>query len=318
MTMFYSYRPNSIPGDHSRILDLDVSATFIHFYDFSKNFTESYPISDASKYILNIKNLDKKRKFILFVGGFKSQINKRTETQIRDAYKTDPNIYLIIPDHSSYTGNKDGNRKGYKTAVLHVHYIGKSLGEMLAELRNGGIRPKNMHCVGHSLGAQMLGHTGETFYNITGERIAKITALDPAGPCFTKNFLHEQVRSGVADYVEVYHCNSGGLGSSSIIGDIDFMINRKGETQPNCGTPIIPGFLDSSKAATCSHRTCIDVWTASVKNKNLFVAYKCDSFKRFSSGNCSTDKTIAGASNPGTAKGIYYFSTTDYDLKAIS
>lgn len=298
-------------------MDLEVSATYIYFYDFSKNYTELYPITDSAKYILNIKNLDKKRNFVVFVGGFKSQIHKKTETQVREAYKTYPNSYLIIPDHSPYTSNKDGNIKGYKTAVKYVHYIGKALGEMLAQLKNGGVNPKNIHCIGHSLGGQILGHTGETFTNLTGEKIAKITALDPAGPCFTKNLINEQVRSGVADYVEVYHCNSGGLGTSSILGDVDFIINRKGETQPNCGTPIIPGFFDSSKAATCAHRTCIDVWTASVKNRELFIAYKCDSYKDFKDGKCGIETTLAGAWNSEMAKGIYYFSTKEYDLKAI-
>ncbi|KOB65107.1 Neutral lipase [Operophtera brumata] len=289
MTIAGSANPGTEKGvfyfSTEQSLDLDVSATYIYFYDFSRNLTEVYPITDSAKYILNIKNLDKKRKFVLFVAGFKSQIHKKTETQVREAYKT--------------------------------YYIGKALGEMLAELKNGGVSPKNIHCVGHSLGGQMLGHTGETFNNLTGEKIARITALDPAGPCFTKNFINEQVRSGVADYVEVYHCNSGGLGSSSILGDVDFIINRKGETQPNCGTPIIPGFFDSSKAATCAHRTCVDVWTASVKNNKLFTAYSCDSYKNFKDGKCSIEKTLAGAWNPGMVKGIYYLSTKDYDLKAI-
>lgn len=309
---------NGFPtGVQNRSLDLDISGTFIHFYDFSRNFTESYPIADSAKYILDIKNLNKNRKFVLFVGGFKSQILKKTETQIRDAYKTYPNSYLIIPDHSPYTSNKDGNMKGYKLAVMHVYYIGKALGELLAELTNGGVSPKNIHCVGHSLGGQMLGHTGVTFFNLTGEKIARITALDPAGPCFTKNFIHEQVRSGVAEYVEVYHCNSGGLGSSSILGDVDFIINKKGETQPNCGTPYIPGIFDSPKAATCAHRTCVDVWTASVKNMELFPAYSCDSYKNFKDGKCGIERTLAGAWNPGTARGVFYFSTNDYDLKSI-
>lgn len=301
----------------NRTLDLDVSATYIYFYDFSRNSSELYPIANAARYILDIKNLDKNKKFVLFVGGFKSQIQKKQETQIREAYMVYPNSYLIIPDHSAYTNNNDGNMKGYKTAVMHVYYIGKALGELLAELKNGGVSSKNIHCVGHSLGGQMLGHTGSSFYNITGEKIARITALDPAGPCYTKNFINEQVRSGVAEYVEVYHCNSGGLGSSSILGDVDYIINKRGESQPDCGTPYIPGIFDSPKAATCSHKTCIDVWTASVKNRELFPAYSCDTYKNFKGGKCSIHRTLAGAWSPGIARGIYYLSTKDYDLKAI-
>lgn len=254
----------------------------------------------------------------MFVGGFKSKINKNTEGQVRQAYKNYPNSYLIIPDHSVYTNNNAGNKKGYERSVKYVHYIGKALGNMLADLNSNGVDEKKIHCVGHSLGAQMLGHTGETFWKKTGKKIFRITALDPAGPCFSKSLIDEQIRAGVADYVEVYHCNSGGLGSSSILGDVDFIVNKKGETQPQCKTPLLPGLFDSSKAATCNHRVCIDVWTASVKNPTIFPAYRCDSYKSFKNEKCSlNDKTFAGEGNPGTAKGILYFSTEIYDLNLI-
>lgn len=307
-----------LTGNHDKNLDLDVSLIDIYFYDFPNNITETYAINCAAEAILSDKHVDKNRKFVMFVGGFKSQIKKKTEEQIRQAYKNYPNSYLIIPDHSVYTNNNAGSKKGYERSVKYVHYIGKALGNMLVDLSTGGICRKNIHCVGHSLGAQMLSHTGETFLNLTGKKISKITALDPAGPCFSNSLINEQIRSGVADYVEVYHCNSGGFGTSSILGDVDFIVNKKGETQPQCSTPIIPGFLDSPKAATCNHRVCIDVWTASIKNSTLFPAYRCDSYKSFKSEKCSlNDKTFAGEGNPGTAKGMFYFSTQKYDLNKI-
>lgn len=298
-------------------LNLDVNGINIFFYDFANNFITAFPIKDAARGILTYKNLKKNRKFVLFVGGFKSQIHKRTEEQIRQAYATYPDSYLIIPDHSQYTNVEPGMIKGYERAVTHVHYIGKALGQMLVEIVKGGIRPKNIHCVGHSLGGQIFAHTGETFTSITGQKIGRITALDPAGPCFSRSLIQNQIRSGVADYVEVFHCNSGMLGSSSILADVDYLVNKKGESQPSCNTPFIPGIYDSKKAATCNHRFCIDVWTASVKHKNLFKAMSCDSYKKFKKRQCAKDDTLAGAWGPATAKGIYYLSTTDYDLDKL-
>ncbi|XP_053607912.1 lipase member I-like [Plodia interpunctella] len=295
---------------HDRNLDLDVSQVDAYFYDFSKNFTDTYPIKDAAKGILEIPNLDKNKKLIIFNPGFRSKITKNTEEKIRDAFRNYPNSYLIIFDHSQYTNDNLGRKKSYERSVRYVYYIGKEIGLMLSDLQKGGINAKNIHCIGHSLGSQMLAHTGETFMSKTGVKISRITALDPAGPCFSNSFTHEQIRSGVAEYVEVYHCNAGMLGTASVLGDIDFFVNKNGAVQPNCNTPYIPGIFDSSKAARCNHKTCVNMYTATVGHPEMFLAHNCDTYKEYKNGICSRNNvTIAGFWNPGTAFGVYYFST---------
>lgn len=276
---------------------------------------EYFPIDNAAKGILALPELDKVKKFIVFIGGFKSNINKRTEDRIRDAFRNYPNSYLIIFDHSPYTNDNDGNIKSYERSVKYVYYIGRAVAQFLTGLSEGGVSPKNIHAIGHSLGSQILGHAGEIFIANTGRKISRITALDPAGPCFSKSFIKEQIRSGVAEYVEVYHCNAGGLGTSSVLADIDFFVNRNGQSQPNCKTPLVPGIFDSSKAAKCSHRACIDIWAATVDNPNWYLAWKCDNYKMFKNGRCSGNEvTIAGFWNPMNATGVYYFSTDGYDV----
>lgn len=271
-------------------------------------------INDAAKGILSYEKLDKRKKFTIFVGGYRSNINKNTEQRIRETFADVPNTYLIILDHSLYTNDNFGNKKGYERAVQYVFYIGRALAAMLINLTQGGISPKNIHCIGHSLGSHILGNTGDVFYRNTGDKIGKITALDPAGPCYSRSLVEEQVRAGVADYVEVYHCNAGGLGSASVLGDVDFFVN-KGLFQPNCKTPLIPGIFDSSKAAKCSHGACVRTWTATVKNRDWFLASKCDSYKLYKGGMCTAnDVTLAGYWNPGNATGVYYFSTDGYDI----
>lgn len=309
-------RSNLIKCNHDRTLNLDVSGIDVYFYDFSRNHVGTYAIDNAAQGILATPELDKVKKFIIFVPGYKSKITKKTEEQVRNTFRNYPNSYLIILDHSQYTNDKQGYIKSYERSVQYVYYIGKALANMLSGLKKGGISAKNMHCIGHSLGSQMLGQTGEIFTNLTGEKISRITALDPAGPCFSNSLIQEQVRSGVADYVEVYHCNAGGLGTTSVLGDIDFFVNKKGAAQPNCGTPWIPGIFDSSKAAKCNHRMCIDMYTATVNHPEWFIAHKCDTYKDYKKGGCSrNDVTMAGFWNPGTAKGVYYFSTEGHDVK---
>lgn len=296
-------------------MNLDVGGIDVYFYDFSTNKNEVFTIDNAAYGILSIPNLDKNRKFFIFVPGYKSAIIKNTEERFREAFRNFPNSYLIIIDHSAYTNDRQGYIKSYERSVKYVHYIGKALGQMLANLRKGGISPKQIHCIGHSLGSQMLAHTGETFYNETESKISRITALDPAGPCFSNSLISEQIRSGVADYVEVYHCNAGGLGTTSVLGDIDFFFNKKGASQPKCKTPLIPGIFDSSKAAKCNHKACTQLWTATVNNPDWFLASKCDSYKLFKDGTCSRNEvTVAGFWNPGNATGVFYVSTDAYNV----
>ncbi|XP_075973122.1 pancreatic triacylglycerol lipase-like [Anticarsia gemmatalis] len=311
----FSIALKMVKCDRGKQLDLDVSGIAAYFYDFPNDDVRDFSINEAAQGILSIPTLDKVKKFFIFVGGYKSGITKNTEERVRQAFKNFPNSYLIIIDHSAYTNNKPGYKKGYERSIQHVHSIGKQLAQMLAGLYQGGISPKNMHCIGHSLGSQILGQVGDNFIKITGEKIWRITALDPAGPCFSNSLIEEQVRSGVAEYVEVYHCNAGGFGTSSVLGDIDFFVN-KGQSQPNCGTPIIPGFFDSPKAAKCHHKACVIMWLASVAHPDWYPAYKCDKYKHFKGNQCwYNDKTTAGFWNPGNATGVYYFSTEGYKFE---
>lgn len=309
------YTKLSFAGNHEQSLDLDVSEVYVYFYDFPRNETKVSKIDNAAEAILSYETLNRDLKFIIFVSGFRSNITKKSVGKIRDAFRDFPHSYLIILDHSAYTSSDDGFIKSYERSVKHVYYIGKKLAQMLKQLRDGGVSPQRMHCIGHSLGGQILGYTGRIFIETTDEKISKITALDPAGPCFSNSLVEHQVRSGVAEYVEVYHCHSGGLGTSTVLADVDFFFNEMGHTQPNCRTPVTPSIIEFAKSAKCNHKSCIGFWAATVSHPEWFPALKCDSYKNFKEDRCSSNEmTTAGFWNPGTANGIYYVSTEGYEI----
>lgn len=72
--------------------------------------------------------------------------------------------------------------------------------------------PKNIHIVGHSLGAHMAGFCGKTFQELTGKKIGHITGLDPAGPCFFQEKTDLKLKESDAEFVDVIHTDSGVLG----------------------------------------------------------------------------------------------------------
>ncbi|XP_068632000.1 phospholipase A1-like [Battus philenor] len=302
-----------IDCDHNKEVELDVGDTVIYFYDFKNNFNMSYKIEEFVDGLSHYYNLDSKRKLIFFVPGYKSNINKNTEEIIRQTFWNVPDIYLIIVDHSAYTSSKGGARSGYERAVTYTYHLGNALGDLLVDIHNKGFPSDRIHCIGHSLGAQMLGYAGTAYKSVTSEMIWRITGIDPAGPCFSNSVIEDQIRSGVSRYVEVYHCNVGELGTTSVLADTDFFINN-GKKQPECHEGLIPGY-GASEAAKCSHKACVKYWAQTVHHPGWYTAWKCDSYKKFSKGKCAKNLTcIAGYTNPGNATGVFYASTEIYGV----
>nr|XP_021190687.2 phospholipase A1 [Helicoverpa armigera] len=283
--------------------DLDVSDIGVYFYNYedsSKN-VHRMPIKDAAQNILTKNKLDKSKKFLVFVSGFNTNVGFNEATKIRNLFMKE-NSYLIIIDHSSYTNKGSIYNAKYGMAVKHVKSIGKRLAQLLEDLYKGGVPAQKIHAMGHSLGGQILGHVGENFHKFTGKKIARISSLDPAGPCFYTRPAEEQIRSEVAEYVEVYHCNSGIFGTNSTLADVDFFMND-GKSQPACD--------EETDVFRCSHNKCVDMWKQSVLDPKAFTAYKCDNYDDFIKNKCK-ESTTAGFRNPLKAKGTYYFSTKGF------
>ncbi|XP_047529337.1 phospholipase A1-like [Vanessa atalanta] len=308
-TLLYS---DWITCDHNKSLNLSVNETLVYFYDFQNNFNLSYNIDGAIEAFTQVYNLDVSRRVILFVPGYKSHVYKSASEIIRNAFKDVPNIYLMIIDHSAYTSANGGKLKSYERSVHYSYYLGEAIGDLLVKLRIHGFSSNNIHGIGHSLGSQILGYAGSSYLNRTAEKVWRITGIDPAGPCFSNTFIQEQLRSGVAEYVEVYHCNAGGLGTTSVLADIDFFMND-GKIQPKCDAGFLSSLGDSD--AKCSHKSCMRYWAETVNHPGWYLAWKCDSYKDFSHGKCSSNEvTIAGYSNPGNATGVFYLSTEAYRI----
>ncbi|XP_037501358.1 LOW QUALITY PROTEIN: hepatic triacylglycerol lipase-like [Rhipicephalus sanguineus] len=72
---------------------------------------------------------------------------------------------------------------------------------------NGKLTANAIHVIGFSLGAQAAGFCGRHFYNKTGEKIGRITGLDPAGPLFEGTNV--ALSRDDALFVDVIHSNAG-------------------------------------------------------------------------------------------------------------
>lgn len=98
------------------------------------------------------------------------------------------------------------------------------------------------HFTGHSLGSQLTGFIGKAFYKLTGKKIGRITALDPAGPAFDNSEVNCDSRlcENDAEFVDVIHTDIQLYGYTSPMGHVDFYPNG-GRHQPGCPSREVDG-----------------------------------------------------------------------------
>ena len=158
-----------------------------------------------------------------------------------------------------------------KTVNVLLRWVG--------ELLNSEYMQKNettayMHCIGHSLGAQLCGLFAKELYKSSFNlKPRRITGLDPAGPLFINESNEKRLYKTDALFVDIIH-TSKTFGFFDPIGHVDFYPN--GGINQNC--------------LICSHGVSHDYFIASINNCS-FVAYFCANYENYLHGRCLNEKT---------------------------
>jgi len=183
---------------------------------------------------------------------------------------------------------KDATTLNYNTAAKKTSSVGKFLAKLIYRmLENDLLRPKDIHIVGHSLGAHIAGHTGHFLQtggfqdgidlatSVNHYQIRRITGLDPAGPGFEEGNIvgniarssgHRHLEMSDASFVDVIHTSVNGslkLGMAEKVGNVDFYPNGGSKSfrhVPDCyeifqilylgQVKVIPNISDSGEC-TC-------------------------------------------------------------------
>lgn len=113
-------------------------------------------------------------------------------------------------------------------------YTGNFLGILVNRLVSEYKVPREkIVLIGHSLGGQISGWAGKKFGEISGQKLARIIALDPAGPLFILRPNSRRLNKHDAEVVMVIHTDGDKLGFPIPCGTIDFFPNG-GDNQPGC------------------------------------------------------------------------------------
>lgn len=123
----------------------------------------------------------------------------------------------------------------YPTAAVNTRQAGECIASFLMKLTqsNRSFRANKLHIIGFSLGAHVAAFTSNALEKLTGEKVDRITGLDPALPFFATSRKHKKLDSSDADFVDVIHTNSGIFGKIETSGHVDFYVNG-GSAQHMC------------------------------------------------------------------------------------
>ncbi|XP_070507980.1 lipase member H-like [Chironomus tepperi] len=231
-------------------------------------------------------------------------------------YRNDSNI--IFGDWSFYSPFFN-----YIAVAGSVPELAKTFLKYLNKIKQTGYDLKQIHFVGHSLGAHVFGKIGEIL-KADNIFLPRITGLDPAGPTFNVEILIKMfmlsfkvpsnpgLRKGNARFVDIIHTDAGLVGTTASTGDLDFWANG-GKNQPSCNTcPSANGDVGIG-CISCHHSTSWRYYAESVRSLTpLFTSLRCtDGVHEYKEENCRGPETASMGfyASSDSRNGNYFIKT---------
>ncbi|RVE54444.1 hypothetical protein evm_000929 [Chilo suppressalis] len=268
----YVWMPDGEGVPHLVDLHEPVDTAILHGRNGANNqyrlFTRQNPTSHQVLVNGNINsvwnsNYRANRPTKVIVHGWNSNGNSNINPTIRDAFLAVEDCNVIVVDWRALANSN------YLTAASGVPSVGQFLGNFLVWLfNNAGGNWNQLHLVGFSLGAHIVGNAGRQ----AGGRPVRITGLDPAGPLWGGN--SNALNANAGGYVEAIHTDGGLLGIFNPVGDADFYPNGGRNVQPGCD------------GSGCSHARSYEFFASSVRT-NHFVGRRCTNINQAQNVQCT-------------------------------
>ncbi|KAF6211242.1 hypothetical protein GE061_014358 [Apolygus lucorum] len=230
----------------------------------------------------------------ILVHGWRNSRHTEFTTNITNSYLDAMDVNVIQVDWSAIA------ESDYITARTAVPNVGKTVALFIQQMTQElNVSLSDLQLVGHSLGAHVVGVAGYSFQN---PKIGTVTGLDPAGPLFWTTKNDGMITKESGQFVVILHTCAGLLGTSKVLGNVDFYANGGVPIQPGCGFDIM-GF--------CSHDRAIYLFGEAVVNPTAFYATECDSNTSYENGDCdSNNHTYFNSDVDQNAAGKYFFKTS--------
>ncbi|XP_011185137.1 vitellogenin-3 [Zeugodacus cucurbitae] len=249
----------------------------------------SYPLLDANQ-IWQSPEFDSTKKVVILVTGWTTTVNNSdTIDVLAKAYNCRGDVNFVAVDIANFVATL------YTWAALNTDEIGASLAKGI-DLLTQVVPLENIHLIGHSLGAHIVGAAGRYFNYKTGKLVPRITGLDPAKPCFNEGHVLSGLLRGDAKFIDVIHSNPGVLGKREPMGDVDFY--------PGGLDPLPKGCLD----VVCAHGRSWVYYAETVYpgNELNFMAKRCTSQTNLADNKCPGAESPMGYAVPHALRGNYF------------
>ncbi|VVD04615.1 unnamed protein product [Leptidea sinapis] len=193
----------------------------------------------------------------VLIHGYTGYRDFSPNTEIRPVYLECCNYNIISLDY-----NKLALEGCYIEAVYNTQLVGMCTAQLIDHLVDLGLRLKDFHVIGFSLGAHVAGMIAN--YLKSGQ-LERITALDPALPLFATAAKNSKVDAGDAKFVDGLHTNILEKGKLETSGLIDFYANAK---------------------SGCNHARAPQYYAESIITTTGFYGVKCYSWIAYTLGLC--------------------------------
>ncbi|XP_037971985.2 pancreatic triacylglycerol lipase [Plutella xylostella] len=264
------------PVDHSVLDDTARNPRRNAYWLYTRSNSRYQTLTFGDERSVRNSNFDANKETIIIAHGWINSGNSEPNPTVRKAFLDQKDVNVITVDWRRLA------RSGYVTAASGVPAVGEAVGHFVNWLHTAfGLRYENVHLIGFSLGAHLVGNAGRA----TGGRVARVTGLDPAGPLWNYNRKRLSATDGV--YVEAIHTDGGytmgGLGIGSAIAQVDFFPNG-GISQPGCMTNV------------CNHNHAWALFAATVTHNHL-QGNRCSNGLQITLNNCRGELLSMGNSD---------------------
>lgn len=205
---------------------------------------------------------------------------------------------IIIADYSNLIEDPED----HSTATSLVPQIAEAIADLLVLLQDSfNMDLQQLHMVGFGLGGHISGLVGQNVHERLGEKVARITALDPAGILFNETTpANQRLSSDDGKFVEVVHTNAGQRGFLTPCGHVDYYPNG-GILQPGC----------TEDDMQCSHirayQLIPEMWLPLESQKLLVL--KCSALQYLGLRDCRWMNKSMGDLQQYAQEGVYYVET---------
>jgi hypothetical protein len=137
----------------------------------------------------------------------------------------------------------------YFDALKNVPTIGGVMVRFVKFVMTAGYieGPQDVHMLGHSLGAHIIGSAGYQIEKKLGKKVGRVTGIDPAGPFMKLLKPQDRLSRSKGTFVDNVHTQSEFFGTAVPLGHIDFYANGgKSIGQAAC--------LDKEDPITCKEK----------------------------------------------------------------